>query len=106
MNLHQKVKGYIKAPKVGANGNEINFDGATVPLHKVPPVKLPSPICFRRRIFHLLQYVDLCSFAPFVKLLLNGSEMEMVDDDHYSIDLNLKQGDNITADIPGNFDQY
>lgn len=43
--------------------------------------------------------------APFVKLLLNGSEMEMVDDDHYSIDLNLKQGDNITADIP-NFDQY
>ena len=22
--------------------------------------------------------------APFVKLLLNGSEMEMVDDDHYS----------------------
>lgn len=40
-----------------------------------------------------------------VKLLLNGSEMEMVDDDHYSIDLNLKQGDNITADIP-NFDQY
>ena len=100
----QKVKGYIKAPKVGANGNEINFGWSNGAITQ----GTSSEITFSNLSageysisFNTLTYAA----APFVKLLLNGSEMEMVDDDHYSIDLNLKQGDNITADIP-NFDQY
>ena len=57
----QKVKGYIKAPKVGANGMKSTSDGATVPLHKVPPVQNYLLQSVSWRIFHLLQYVDLCS---------------------------------------------
>lgn len=92
----QKVKGYIKAPKVGANGNEINFGWSNGAITQ----GTSSEITFSNLSageysisFNTLTYAA----APFVKLLLNGSEMEMVDDDHYSIDLNLKQGDNITG---------
>lgn len=100
----QKVKGYIKAPKVGANGNEINFGWSNGAITQGTSSEMTFSNLSAGEYsisFNTLTYAA----APFVKLLLNGSEMEMVDDDHYSIDLNLKQGDNITADIP-NFDQY
>lgn len=95
----QKVKGYIKAPKVGANGNEINFgwSNGAITQGTSSEITFSSLSAGEYSIsFNTLTYAA----APFVKLLLNGSEMEMVDDDHYSIDLNLKQGDNITADTP------
>lgn len=56
----QKVKGYIKAPKVGANGNEINFGWSNGAITQ----GTSSEITFSNLSageYHLLQYVDLCS---------------------------------------------
>lgn len=103
-NFEQKVRGYIKTPKVGSNGNEINFGWGSNAITQ----GTTSNITFSNLTagtytisFNTLTYAA----APFVKLLLNGSEMEMVDENHYRITLALKQGAKITTDIP-NFSQY
>lgn len=74
----QKVKGYIKAPKVGANGNEINFgwSNGAITQGTSSEITFSSLSAGKYSIsFNTLTYAA----APFVKLLLNGSEMEMVD---------------------------
>lgn len=103
-DFEQKVKGYIQAPKVGANGNEINFGWSNNAIVQGTngDITFSNLSAGKYSIsFNTLTY----EAAPFVKLLLNGTEMEMVDDEHYRADLTLKQGESIVADIP-NFDQY
>ena len=97
----QKVKGYIKAPKTGANGNEILFgwsDGA-ITQHTDSKITFSSSQAGEYTItFNTLTY----EASPFVKLKVNENEMEMIDDDNYAVDLNLTQGATVTIEgIPG-----
>ena len=97
----QKVKGYIRAPKVGANGNEILFgwsDGA-ITQDTDSKITFSSSQSGEYTIsFNTLTYEG----SPFVKLKVNEHEMEMVDDDNYTVDLSLAQNETITIEgIPG-----
>ncbi|WP_106831365.1 DUF5125 domain-containing protein [Parabacteroides pacaensis] len=87
----QKMKGYIKSPKVGEQGNEIPFgwkDGGIVQ-------GITDPITFSNSnagtydiTFNTFSY----EASPFIKLLIDGKEMEMADEDNYQLTLPLVTG--------------
>lgn len=87
----QKMKGYIKSPKTGENGNEVIFGWGNTGIEAgvKSAISFSSPgtgeyaISFNSYSFEA---------SPFVKLLLNQVEMKMVDDDNYAISLALNSG--------------
>ena len=100
-DFEQKVKAYIKAPKVGENGNEITFgwESGAITQGTTSLVTFSNVQAGKYAItFNTLTY----QASPFVKLFVNNNEMEVVDDDNYKIDLKLKQGEDVTVTgIPG-----
>ncbi|MBQ8502312.1 MAG: DUF5125 domain-containing protein [Bacteroides sp.] len=97
----QKVKGYIKSPKAGANGNNILFgwESGAITQGTESPITFSSSQAGEYTItFNTYTY----EASPFVKLKVNENEMEMIDDDNYSVDLSLAQGETLTIEgIPG-----
>ena len=102
----QKMKGYIKSPKVGENGNELIFgwenneiiqkqDAATIPFSNAKAGKYTIS-------FNSFSY----EASPFVKLKINGTELEAIDDDHASIDMNLTTGQELELEGFPNIDNW
>ncbi len=96
-----EVKGYIKTPKMGDNGNELTFgwNSGEIQQGVTSDITFTSATSGKYSIsFNTYSYVA----SPFVKLLLNGSEMEVVDNENYRLDLTLTQGQTLTFDgVPG-----
>lgn len=97
----QKVKGYIRAPKMGTNGNEINFgwgsdgitQGTTNSITFSNAQAGEYTIAFNTQTY---------AASPFITLEVNGQEMDMLDDNNYKADLSLTQGQTVAiTGIPG-----
>lgn len=93
-----KMNAYIKAPKMGENGNEITFGYNTQNeiIHGSN-----SYINFSNAnggsyeiTFNTLTY----EASPFLKILVNGEEMETADANSLKADLTLTKGQTITFD--------
>lgn len=87
----QKMKGYIKTPKAGENSNEVMFGWGNKGIEAgvKNSITFSSPGIGKYTIsFNTYSY----EASPFVKLLLDGTEMKMIDDDNYEISLALKPG--------------
>lgn len=101
----QKEKGYIKSPKMGKEGNEILFgwvDNA-ITQNNSNFIPFSSSQSGEYTIsFNTYSY----EASPFIKLKVNDKEMEMIDDDNYSVDLNLSQGDQITVEGVAGFNDW
>lgn len=88
----QKMKGYVKSPKVGTNGNELVFGWETagvVAQGTTSFVTFSSGKAGKYTIsFNSFDY----SASPFIKLMINGTELETIDDNTASVDLTLAAG--------------
>lgn len=103
-HFESKVKAYIKAPKVGEYGNEIAFGWSNNAVTQ--DTDNPIPFSSIEKEAYTISFNTLTYQAsPFVKLLMNNTEMTMLDDSHYAADLSLNQGDNIQVEIP-HFEEY
>lgn len=91
------VKGYIQAPKVGEQGNLMNFGwvnntveiGSTT---EIPFTNLTSSVYSIK--FNTLTY----EASPFINIYLNGNLLSRMDDDHFKGELELKNGEQVTFD--------
>lgn len=86
--LPQKVRAFIQAPAVGANGNNITFGWDNGKIVEGSTQQIPFS--------YLTPGVYTISFntftyeaAPFQSYEVNGVEMRMLDDTHYAADLTL-----------------
>ncbi|MBP9585281.1 MAG: DUF5125 domain-containing protein [Bacteroides sp.] len=82
--FEKEVPAFIKAPKMGANGNEITFgwennkivQGSTGEIPFLNAIKGVYPITFNSKSY---------AASPFFKFLFNGTPMEVMDSESYSI---------------------
>lgn len=90
----QKVKGYIKTPKLSDSGNEITFgwENAIIVEGTTNDISFSNYSAGKYTIsFNTLTY----QAAPFVVYEINGNEMQIVDENTYRIDMNLTKNQKI-----------
>lgn len=103
--LPMKVAGYIKAPAVGENGNEMTFgweDKAVIEGSKtnIPFSNFPGEYTIS---FNTFNY----EAAPFViAYAIDGIAMQRVDDNNYKLDLNLLAGQELEIGGIENFSDW
>lgn len=97
-NFPFSVKGYIKSPKVGDNGNQMTFgyEGNTVVLGSTTEIPFSNSSSGNYSIsFNTFDF----SASPFiVAYAVNGSVMKRVNDNLFYTDLQLNQGEEMTID--------
>lgn len=101
----QELKGYFKTPKAGPNSNEVTFGWATTQMEVgstayatfSSPGTGAYPITFNTYTYEA---------SPFVKLLVNGEEMEVIDSDNYRINLTLTQGQTLAFEGVPDYDNW
>ena len=101
----QKVKGYIKSPKASTQGNEVFFgwENGAITQGSVSPISFSNSsageyvISFNSKTYEA---------APFIKLLVEGKEMQMIDDDNYKVDLSLSQGQKLSLSGFPDYNQW
>ncbi len=104
-DFSQKMGAYIKTPKMGENGNELVFgwEGNTIEVGSTTSIPFSSTEPGSYTIqFNTFSYAA----TPFAKLLLNGKEMELVENDIYALKLTLKQNDILTFDGVPSYDEW
>lgn len=104
-DFSQKMKAYIKTPKVGENGNELTFgwEDNTITIGSTTSIPFSNTEPGNYTIlFNTLSY----EAAPFVKLMLNGKEMELVENDVYALKMTLKQNDILTFEGVSDYDNW
>lgn len=105
-NFPQKIKGYIKSPVMGENGNEITFgwDNDGIKEGSTETIPFSNTTGGEYTItFNTLDY----SADPFIiAYAVNGEVMQRVDDNNYTIDVALKQGDNVTVEGFEDFESW
>ncbi len=104
-DFSQQMKAYIKTPKVGAHGNELTFgwesNAITIGSTTSIPFSSTEPGSYSIT-FNTFTY----EASPFAKLLLNGKEMELVENDIYTLKLALKQNDILTFEGVSGYDEW
>lgn len=104
--LPQKVKGYIKTPTVSAMGNVITFgvEGDVISQGSTNNITFSNLTSGEYTIeFNTFDY----SASPFiVAYAINGTAMTRVDDDNFTIDLALTQGQDVTVDGIDDFSDW
>ncbi|WP_156306288.1 DUF5125 domain-containing protein [Sphingobacterium endophyticum] len=96
-----KAAAYIEAPAVGAFGNKIQFGWENKSIIQGVNAVIPFSNSFDGRYtisFNTLTYES----APFIRYAINDTDMEMIADDLYSVDLTVgKDEELVLSDIPG-----
>ncbi len=96
-----KASAYIEAPAVGAFGNKIQFGWENKSIVQGVNAVIPFSNSFDGRYtisFNTLTYES----APFIRYAINDTDMEMIADDLYSVDLTVaKDEELVLSDIPG-----
>ena len=104
-DFSQKMKAYIKTPKVGENGNELTFgwDNGTIETGSTNSISFSNtePGSYAIK-FNTLTY----EAEPFAKLKVNGEDMELVENDIYAIKLALKKNDILTFEGVPDYDNW
>lgn len=94
----QKPKGYFRTDELDSEGNFVTFGwtNGAVAADSTEPIPLSNALAGEFAVTF-----DLLSFeaSPFIKLLFNGTEMEMVDGSHYRIVQRMTQ--NETYELEG-----
>lgn len=101
----QKVKGYIKAPKYGENGNEISFGWTSegITHGSTTEINFSNEKAGKYAIsFNTLTY----EAAPFVQLKLDGKEMIMVDNNNYYVTGTFSKGQILAVEGIPNLDEW
>jgi len=97
-NFPFSLKGYIKAPKYGANGNELTFGWSNnvIDLGNTNDIPFSNSNSGVYTIsFNTLNYEG----APFIiAYAINGTVFNRIDDDHFKAELNFTQGETVTID--------
>lgn len=104
-DFSQKMKAYIKTPKMGDNGNELTFgwEENTIQIGSTTLIPFSNTEPGNYAIqFNTLNY----EASPFAKLLLNGKEMELVENDIYALKLSLKRNDLLTFEGVPAYDEW
>lgn len=94
----QKVKGYIKTPVISSQGNEITFGWVNGAIKEGSVATIPFSNTTAGNysiLFNTLNY----SAAPFITLKFAGTEMSMINDDNYKVEINLTK--NQTIEVTG-----
>jgi hypothetical protein len=98
-----KVKGYIKAPAIGDNGNEITFgwEDNQITQHSESSIPFSNSHAGEYTItFNTLSY----EAAPFIiSYSINDETMIRVDDNNYKVEMDFNQGDEI---VVGGIDDF
>lgn len=100
-----EVKGYIVAPKVGENGNEITFGwgGKEITQGTTSAITFSNATAGNYSIaFNTLTYVG----SPFMNLGVNGEKMELADSESFRIDLNLTKGQKLAFEGVPDYDNW
>lgn len=100
-----EVKGYILAPKVGENGNEITFGwtGKEIMQGTMSAITFSNATAGNYSIaFNTLTYVG----SPFMNLTVNGEKMELADSESFRIDLNLTKGQKLSFEGVPDYDNW
>lgn len=103
--LPQKLKAYVKTPKMGENGNELSFGYAD----NAVTVGAESAIPFSNaRAGRYTVALNTFSFeaSPFVVLKINGTELEGIDDNNAKIDMTLTKGQTLTLEGFPNYEDW
>ncbi|TWV13275.1 DUF5125 domain-containing protein [Bacteroidaceae bacterium HV4-6-C5C] len=108
--LPQKIKGYIKTPKLTPNGNELTFgfEGGAIAFGSTEPITFSNLTAGEYTIsFNTFDY----SAAPFIiAYVVNGVRMEkMIEsdtEDRYKLDLSLKKGDEVRVEGIDDFSEW
>ena len=104
-DFSQKMKAYIKTPKVGDNGNELTFgwEENTIQIGSTTSIPFSNTEPGNYAIqFNTFNY----EASPFAKLLLNGKEMELVENDIYALKLSWKRNDILTFEGVSAYDEW
>lgn len=104
-DFSQKMKAYIKTPKVGVNGNELTFgwEENTIQIGSTTSIPFSNTEPGNYTIqFNTFNY----EASPFAKLLLNGKEMELIENDVYALKLSLKQNEILTFEGVHGYDEW
>jgi hypothetical protein len=95
--LPAKIKAYIRTPKMGEQGNELFFGWENNTITQGSTTFIPfssSQTGVYSISFNTFDY----SASPFLRVLFNGEEMEMIDDNNYRISKSLAKGQKITVE--------
>jgi len=104
-DFSQKMKAYIKTPKVGENGNELTFgwENGTIEAGSTNAISFSNTEPGNYAIkFNTLTY----EAEPFAKLKVNGEDMELVENDIYAIKLTLKKNDILAFEGVPDYDNW
>lgn len=96
---------YIKTPVADGNGNEITFgwEGGTVMQGVVDNIPYISQ---QAGTFSVTFNTKTYETGPFFEIFVNEQKMTMVDKENFRIDLDLKQGQELTVDGIGNIAEW
>jgi len=103
--LPQELKGYIVAPKMDDNGNEIRFGWGnnTIKAGAADPIPFSNSTAGKYTVsFNTYSFEG----SPFTVLTFNGQTFTAVSETISSIDMNLTQGQTIVADGFPDFDSW
>lgn len=97
-NLPYQVKGYIEAPKIGAQGNILNFgwQNNAVELGSTASIPFSNSSSGTYTIsFNTLSY----EASPFIiAYAVNGTVMSRVDDNNFRADINITKAEEVAFD--------
>lgn len=96
----QKLKGYIQAPAYGEQGNTIDFGWENESINQ--GTKEGIPFSYLSGGDYTIEFNTLTYQAsPFQSYKINGTEMKMLDDTHYTADIQISKDEEIVmTDIP------
>lgn len=103
--LPQELKGYIKAPKYGENGNELTFgyESSMIKVGAESPIPFSNSNPGKYTVsFNTFTFEG----APFTKLMFDNNLFESVDDTHAEVNMNLSQGQSISPAGFPNFSDW
>jgi hypothetical protein len=106
-NFPARVRGYIKAPAMASNGNEMVFgwsDDNEIEFGSEDFIPFSNSISGKYTItFNTLNY----EASPFITdYSINGEVMNRVDNDNYHVDIDLTQGEEILVGGIEDFDNW
>lgn len=101
----QKVKGYIKTPVISSQGNEITFGWMNGAIKEGSIATIPFSNATAGNysiLFNTLNY----SAGPFITLKFAGTEMSMINDDNYKVEINLTKNQAIEVTGIADIDEW
>lgn len=94
----QKIKGYIKTPAMGDNGNEISFGWSNDVIIEGSTDAIPFSNTTGGEYTITFNTFDYSASPFIIAYAVNGEVMQRVDDNNYAIDLSLKQGETVSVE--------